>query len=365
MKSVLAIKKPGVTSLLVVLAIGMFMIVLVSGIAALSLREQQQARNTEFSNRALQTAEAGVKAAVQKLSANPNYEKTGCPPGDEFKDVIPNNELNQEITCIEVKNHFESYEGFVERDKASQLTILAPTGSGTGAKTLQLRWHSKTLDQNLAAYALPVSGPFYPTSHNSDYQWAAPVEMTFVFWPTGTINRSDEIRTATVFFTPGNTDKSLPSNGIDTKCQGQLGATNLGDYRCVTNPGSNVGFDLGSALRLAGGDSSTNYHYAVRIKPRYTNTHFQFTAFDRDGKQMNLKSTKAQIDVTARTGDLYRRIKAEKVIIPTALESLFDSVLYAGASSTDNISRNICKNLVVRSNGTLAPTSSAPICTPD
>jgi hypothetical protein len=77
---------------------------------------------------------------------------------------------------------------------------------------------------------------------------------------------------------------------------------------------------------------------------------------------MVLKSDKAQIDVTARTGDLYRRIKAEKVIAPTVLDNLFDSVLYAGNGSNDSSSRDICKNLVVRENGTLAPASSAPLC---
>ena len=67
-------RKPGVTSLLFVLVIGLLLVVMVAGIAALTVREQQQASNTEQSNRALQTAEAGVKAAVQKLDSDSNYK---------------------------------------------------------------------------------------------------------------------------------------------------------------------------------------------------------------------------------------------------------------------------------------------------
>lgn len=354
----LSTKQPGVTSLLVVLGIGLFMMVLVSGIAALSLREQQQARNTEFSNRALQTAEAGIKAAVQKLSEDPGYTKTDCPPGVDFEDVIPSNDLNQEITCIEVKSTFSTYQGQADIDKASQLIINAPAAN-LGMKSVQLRWHSKTLDPILASYVLPSTGQqsnLYPTSQNPPYQWAASPEITFIYWPIGNISAANNIKTATVFFTPGRDDQAHPE--ISTKCVGQSGATNTGDYRCVTNGDLPAGFDISSIV----GVDPTQYNYAVRIKPRYTNMHFQFTAFDKDGKQMNLQSNKAQIDVTARTGDLYRRVKAEKLISPGVLESLFDSVLYAGAGANDTSARSICKKLVVRSNGAIAPTQTPQTC---
>lgn len=365
MRGLVNTRYSGATSLLVVLGLGLFMIVLVSGIAALSLREQQQARNTEFSNRALQTAEAGVKAAVQKLSSNPNFTKEGCAPGVDFENVIPNNDLNQEITCIEIKNKFSAYEGFSEQDKATQLIIETPA-TDKGPNSIQLNWHSNTLDENLASYAYG-SNAFYPVVQG--YNYAASIEMNFIFWPRNTnFNGSDltkQMQTATIFFTPGRPDQSQPSNGVDSMCQGQPGVTVSGDYRCVTKSAvSNTGFDLSRALRIPTG-TSQDYNMVVRIKPRYEKTHFQFIAYDADGKQIGIKSTRAQIDVTARTGDLYRRIKAEKVIVPTSLESLFDSVLYAGNGSNDNSSRNICKNLVVRADGSLAPTTDAPICSPN
>lgn len=373
MSHILRKKRLGATSLLVVLGVGMFMIVVVSGIAALSLREQQQTRNTEFSNRALQTAEAGVKAAVQKLVDDPTYQKIGCDvEGSGYEDVVPNNDLNQEITCIEVKNTFKTFEGFNNMDRATQLTI--DTSDSPGPKSMQLRWHSKTLDENknLAQYALPGSGPFYPSVAQYDAnKYAASVELTFIYWAKGNFGSSAQTapQIATVFFTPGQEDKAkgfngLSNNEVNSKCENQEpNIPNLGEYRCVTNPNSIYGFDLSKAIRIADG-TAQNYNFVVRIKPRYANMHFQFTAYDVNNNPIDMKSDKAQIDVTARSGNLYRRIRAEKTVSPSSLESVFDSVLYAGNGANDqaNTRRDICKSMVVRSNNSLAPATGVVPC---
>ena len=94
------------------------------------------------------------------------------------------------------------------------------------------------------------------------------------------------------------------------------------------------------------------------------NMHFQFTAYDVNNNPIDMKSDKAQIDVTARSGNLYRRIRAEKTVSPSSLESVFDSVLYAGNGANDqaNTRRDICKSMVVRSNNSLAPATGVVPC---
>lgn len=357
---------PGVTSLLVVLGLSLFMITLVSGIAALSLREQQQTRNVEFSNKALRIAEAGVKVAAQRLATDPGYTKTSCEPGTDYAGIMSDGDSSQAVTCVEVRSDFTAYEGFVERDKSSQLIIDTPP-ENKGPNSIELSWYHKTLDQELSEYAYPNSS-FYPTAQNPLYKWAPSIEMNFVYWPKnnnlGTPGAS--MQTATIFFTPGRPDQS--QNGVDTQCEGQSGVSMPGQYRCMTKsaPGK-TGFDLSRALRMPGGTSSQDYNFMIRTKPRYKETHFQLVAYDVDGKPINVKSTSAQIDITARAGGTYRRIKAEKTIIPTVLDNLFDSVLYVGNGSNDEpgVTRDICKNLVVKADYTLAPTSNAPLCTPN
>ena len=86
-------KRPGVTSLLFVLVLGLLITIMVAGLAALTVREQQKTQNTDLGNRARQTAEAGVQAAVQKLSSNPNYEKTTCTDtNNEYAALNANNQ---------------------------------------------------------------------------------------------------------------------------------------------------------------------------------------------------------------------------------------------------------------------------------
>lgn len=339
----------GVTSLLVTVAVAMMLVAIIAGIAAFSIREQRQASNTEQSNRALQTAEAGVKDAVQQLSANPNINQPNCTP---VNNIFPD-QTNQQITCRTITTQFTSIEGALEKDSATQIQIIAPSAA-EAANSMQLRWHSVALDQTLSQYFF--NGQFYPPANN--YNNAAAIELTFIYWPrtsAGPINgqflddssnHNSGLRTSTRFFMPGQADKA---NGfVNSGCsdQGTTNLTNLGaDYRCVTNSNSAVGFNLQAALGLP--NPANSYDYIVRIKSRYADTHFQARFFNTDNKEILVKSTKALIDVTARSSDLYRRVQAEKPIIPTSLENLFDAVLFAGRGSDDKTDKNICKNMVI------------------
>lgn len=359
----------GATSLIVVLTVGMIFIAIVGGIAALTIREQRQATNVDQSNRALQTAEAGVKLASQKLTENSSYqlgESCGEQVPPEYRDLF-GAEQQQQVTCVSVATEFSELEGVIEKDQATQVIIQREPGQ-PGPGSMQLRWHSDTADPEvpeIASYSSP-DNEFYPD--DDGYSAAAAPEITFVRWPKGTIT-SSVMDTETVFFMPGHEDKGKNPdgslNGVTSACENSEGVKpqNAGAYRCVTNPAQEKGFNLNNALRLTSG-SSGDFNYAIRIKPRYADTHFQLRVWDTAGNIMTLKGTNAIIDITARSGNLYRRIKAEKPIIPTALENMSDSVLFAGRGNDDLQNKNICKTLVVNDEGKLAPAQEQPNCTP-
>lgn len=357
----------GATSLIIVLIVGMILMVMVGGIAALTLREQRQATNVDQSNRALQTAEAGVKFAVQRVIADPafieeNIDECGedkiaaNPKAAEFLNIFPA-QTGQQITCVFVGNKLKSLEGSLQKDQATQVLVETPA-SALGPYYFQLRWHSDTLDSQLANYSKDV---FYPD--DSNYNAAAAPEVTFVRWPKNSFSSSQEgLPIETVFFMPGQADKS--GNNVMSGCNKGAASdaekANYGEYRCVTNPSSNVGFNINQAIRLTSGTSSS-FNFAIRIKPRYADTHYQLRIFDESGQELTMQSSNVMIDITARSGDLYRRIRAEKPITPTALENLFDSVLFGYGEGSDSASRDICKGLVVRSDFTLAPAQN-PSC---
>ena len=352
----LARRPAGVTSLLFVLAISLVLIVMVGGIAALTVREQQQASNTELSNRALQTAEAGVKAAVVKLSDNPNYRKADCSTTADDTTFSAIGIADQSITCATVTSLFSTtYEGFLETDRTTQF-IYDPTNS-PGTITpyyLKLSWNAPSLGDPAAA---ALGGTLYPDA-GAAYENAAMVEMNIVYWPktslsgctTGiTATGTCSFKNVTLLFAPNN--NSNTNNPIANTC-------GTGTYSCTTNnDGANGGFSIATATGILAANVG-NYNYAIRITPRYKGTHFALTGYKTGGIDIApAQSNKAQIDITAKVGNLYRRVKAEKIITPSAIETIGTSVLYAGRGSSDASSYGICKTAAIYTN---ANTLTAP-----
>lgn len=338
----IASRPAGVTSLLFVLAISLVLIVMVGGIAALTVREQQQASNTELSNRALQTAEAGVKAAVAKLSTTPTYSKGACGTADENAGILGLSITDQSITCATVTSLFSTtYEGFLEVDRTTQFVYDPEYSLGTSTPYyLKLSWNAPSLGDtadNLADFTASL----YPAVEG--YSNAAMVEMNIVYWLKNDV-KADGFINSTLLFAPGNNNNKIkPYIAVNTACNAS------GLYKCTTNDVSRAikGFSIASATGIPAANVG-NYNYAIRITPRYKGTHFALTAYKTGGIDIApAQSNKAQIDVTAKVGNLYRRVKAEKIILPSAIETIGTSVLYAGRGSSDNVSYGICKTAVV------------------
>lgn len=354
-KKVEYIKPKGVTSILVVIAVTVILTIIIGGIAALTVRELRQASNTELSNRALQTAESGVKAMVQKLNSDPTYTKTDCAPGI-FENVVT--DTNQEITCITSTSQFNgSYESYLEKDNATQV-FLGQAYTSIEADTantpqyLKVSWNEETLDKpEIVAY--PVTGELYPGSN--EYKYAAGMEITIISWPsTGLSATNAEV--ATIFVMPGRDDAGYTSkNPGSTKLTTNCSNT---PYKCTTKDATGKpGFDIFAAL---GKTYNANTKFAIRVKPRYANTHYKIEAFNSSSQTVNIQSSKAQIDVTAKVGNLYRRVKAEKVVLPSSVENVFDSVLFSGNNISDGSSPGICKNIVTKQNaGVYEPVTSS------
>ncbi len=351
MGRVISKKQAGVTSLLLVLAIGLILTIMVAGISALSIREQQQARKTDLSSRALQAAEAGIKLASAKLSIDPTYSKLTCAPiaGDTtFRPPnTPSGEsplgLNTEITCATVTSVFsDAYEGYLSQDRAFQ-AFAEPL-----PRYVSLSWHTRQ-DGELDSYA--YTGTLYPLA--TGYNSAASIEITVIYWPKTEIGIGD-IESHTIFLVPGTT-KVLRGETVKNTCP-----LNTTTYKCSTkviDEGQPYGFDVRKVLQIDGPEFN-DYNMAIRIKPRYRDTHFSLSLHKSDGTNISMQSTSAQIDITARVDNLYRRVRAEKLISQVAVENILDSVVYTGRGNNDTGNFAICKKMIIRvSDNVLAPTS--------
>ena len=365
----LASRPAGITSLLFVLAISLVLIVMVGGIAALTVREQQQASNTELSNRALQTAEAGVKAAVAKLSATPTYSKDTCGTAFSNANDLGLSITDQTITCATVTSLFSTtYDGFLESDRTTQF-IYAPSALADIPYYLKLSWNAPSLGDTAANIAA-FGGSLYPIGDVS-YTAAAMVEMNIIYWPKTTLAGCQTgitatgtcgFKNATLLFAPGNNTNNT-KNPIANTC-------GAGTYSCTTtNDGTNGGFSIENAIKITMNIATfdpSKYNYAIRITPRYKSTHFAFTAYQTGGTTIApAQSNKAQIDITAKVGNLYRRVKAEKIITPSAIETIGTSVLYAGLTrpTNQNLLPDICKTIFVNPiDYTLISGTPGPLC---
>ena len=345
-KKISSSRPKGITSILVVIAVAVILTTIIGGIAALTVREIRQASNTERSNRALQTAESGVKAMAQKLNTDPTYEKTTCDP-TAFSNIL--SDPNQQITCITSTSKFSGiYESFLDKDNATQVFLgEAYTATAADANNtpvyLKVSWNNKNLDNPQTS---TYTGPLYPASDG--YNSPAAMEISLISWPNAGISGSNS-EVGTIFLMPGRDDAGAALGLTGKPTAGQVKSTcNLpNDYTCSTNDttAGKVGFNIFAAL---GKSQNTSTKFALRIKPRYANTHFKIEAYNAGGTLVNIQSSKAQIDVTAKVGELYRRVKAEKLVLPSSVENVFDSVLFAGNNKGDPAGAGICKNLITK-----------------
>lgn len=71
-------KRSGATSLLIVVGLALLFVGIITGLTSLTVREQQQAGDTDQSNRAVQAAEASAREAAEKLVSFPDTQLTDC-----------------------------------------------------------------------------------------------------------------------------------------------------------------------------------------------------------------------------------------------------------------------------------------------
>jgi hypothetical protein len=346
----------GATSLLVVVGLAMLLLVIVTGLTVLSVRESRQALNTDLSNRALAAATATAQDAAQLLNANPNLQVPSCDPTstapqdkitgldnnpnhltatDIETPTLSNAADNQtSIQCRTITSVASTFTQQINKDKSTEFFTYLP--NNTPVSKLKLLWGDGTTDvSSFATSPFPTVWPRLTP---------AAMEITLVFWPKvagqpGTIAAppADGLPVRTVVLLPTQTQTSTtdPSPNSSTVSGVSCGGGKTGVLGNAYSCSSDI--SLGSIL--GNGANAANYNIVVKLKSRYVdNTPVQVQFFNTaSANPVDIQSSIATIDITAKVGDLYRRIQAQK---PVGSNSFIDDVLYSKAK--------ICKNLVVK-----------------
>ncbi|MDP4038913.1 MAG: hypothetical protein Q8P54_03075, partial [bacterium] len=195
--------------------------------------------------------------------------------------------------------------------------------------------------------------PGFPSScgTNSGYNpWTAPaaVELGLTWWPRGNAvtiyNNADDIYGFPIRNILVMPDKRINNNQNNTIDQPQSNSgiasqcESAREYNCqLLYPANTANPDRIPLNTIT--STSGDQNYIFRLKSRYTGTNYRLTFYNSSGQEVNIKFPFAVIDVTGRSGDTYRRIRAYKPLSPDTIYNNLDNVLVSGTE--------ICKNLQV------------------
>ena len=339
----------GITSLLVVSAIALVFSTIIVGLTSLSIKEAKQALSNDLSNRALAAAVSSAQDASAWVKDNPGKQYPNCdgtgqapttfnPTTANVKgtslikyDLTSSSQTNYKtsIVCRTVTISTNTPTGQINKDQTVEFFTFLP--NGPGATKLNLKWGT-----NKKALTVAESDmyPVYPDTAsliNYPVDAAASIEISAVYWPSNG-NTQAYLPINSSLIVPTSTPKDLSiSNYITGSCSTYV---KINDYAC------NVTVDLG---HYTGTDIPSNDKIIVILRSRYKNTDYQAQFFDSSNKPLTVNPSQAIIDVTAKVGNYYRRIRAEK---PLQGSSYINDVLYS--------SKNICKNMTAVDDGSFS-----------
>lgn len=305
----------GATSLLIIVAISLVLVVIITGLTTLSIRESQQALSNDLSNRALAAAESEIRTSAQELANNPTLADSTCEDPAKVISDDPSNKT--EIVCRTISSNATVVEREVKKDETSLIFV------GNTSNNMKLYWGT---DGNSTI----SDATLYPSSLSGTTP--AMLELTFYYWSSAsgaTISPTTGINTKSMLIPPTTTPRdyspSANNASITANVCGTATTTGTNTYYCKLE------IDLSTYI-------GANQNVVVQFRPRYKDVNYN-SSFYNGATAQTVRPSTALIDVTAKVGDFYRRVQAQKTLENNSF--VFD-VLYSRSS--------ICKNLEVGEN---------------
>ena len=370
--------KQGITSLLVVIGMAMIFIIIIVGLSYSSINELRQASANDFSNRALLAAQASARDASVWMDNNPGKSYPNC-NGDgasglsltEANNLISytldsSTDNSTQIVCRTVATtNYPMNPRLLLKDQSDE--VYLPQVLGTDAlHGISLAW-----DTTPANSKLPANSVAFPALLGWSTTAPAALELTIIYWPVGTnaacsannpiadasYNQFCRMRIQEVIILPYATPKVYFPSGFNSPnpiVTGSTDSCNLAKtngYHCIVKA-----LNLGSLI--LGNNNNPNlgptdigpFSAIIKIKPRYKDTNYSICFWKNNsgdcgtGNNMTgelVASSTASIDVTAKVGNYYRRVRATRPVTGISFSSsLIDDVLFSKNSK-------ICKDMTV------------------
>ncbi len=371
----------------------MFFIVVASivtvGFLRLVALEARQAQDNSSSNSALAAARAGIEDGKRAILLY-----NSLPDGDLLKDAIKNAIATQDCddiyadtnianalgietsglvktdgldeqyyTCLTIKPNTPTYEAMARPTKSA----IVPLDSATPFQKINVKWHRHGTDGLVDANKSVAGNPSVPALAAEGLPTFMRLQLIKVPNTTsiqGVTSATGFIRTTTVPGSPGAYDSSMFSHDYPslvgtvypkdlvlvptTNCTS--GAT---DYSC------NVTLDIGGSSGLAGFNpvDTANNRYFLRLTAVHKPVNVQVSLLDASDAPIEFMMVQPEIDVTGKSGDTLRRLKARVKFAPNI--SVPEYVVES--NGTDPGSGTICKAFGVNASGISGPGGACPL----
>ncbi|MBW3538220.1 hypothetical protein KY386_01870 [Candidatus Parcubacteria bacterium] len=303
----------GVVALATTIIVSLLLLIITTAMVSLMMGELRQAEDADQSIRAYYAAEAGAEEALLELKRAINSGGALSFSGN----CVASSVADIAYTCKRITATSNTLENKSARDRSQQFEIPA----SAGFNRIDLSWNISGFEQDpLAPNPFPFISNFPP---GASWNFPAVMELSDVTYPSGTFTAGN-INLQTLVLRPNRTGGAATG----------IGAVGPVSVRCTANVPQNDPYNC--RISITGFNAGQNH--ILRLRPRYAGAHYKLE-FYNNGTRVSVPDQNAAVDVTARAGDVFRRIRIN-VPIRSGAASGLDHVLF---SDTD-----ICKNFEVR-----------------
>jgi hypothetical protein len=323
-------KQRGAVSLITVILLMLIFIIVTLGFLRLAINEQRQSIDFDLNNRAYYAAESGVEDARRLLNqfladdgVIDDQERVllngddcgravaeGAP--EQTSSAVLSEELDTTIVCQLVDLSPPNFATSLNADSSVFIPLIPENGDAGSVSRVLIEWHEKS-DANVGFrdqrnQSLPQLG-CWDSSSNSDSDACgsgesvpAMLRLGLFGHPSGGQVNRDNISNQLAYVSP--------SDGSGDVTKSNFGGAAVDGTRSVSSDIADCDDDDPDEFKCRleiTNLSDVNY---LRITPLYRGTDLRVTMYDSDGNVLNFTDAQLLIDVTARAGDVTRRVEA-------------------------------------------------------
>ena len=343
-------RQQGAVSLFVVIFSALLITVVTVSFISIMVKNQQQATNSDLSQSAYDSAQAGVEDAKRALikyqsicnsgsdgdcdAAEQQINSSTCntavktltdissaESGDEIKvQTGGGNNLDQAYTCVKINLQTDDYVGILTKEASK----LVPLFGVSSFNTIKIDWFSsKDLQGTSLTADVPQFGDGTPLL--SQDGWSSKIlnkpsimraqlvkfDSKNGFKLIGFDSNSSSASNNSLFLYPSNIVNSTKSFSSDI----QRTSKSLTQVHCESNL-SLYNYSCSATITLPEAISSGSNVAYLNLTAIYKNTHYKVTLLN-DSTMVKFDAVQPSIDSTGRTNDLFRRVETRVELTDT------------------------------------------------